>query len=260
MPRPRCPGRSSLACADRSTRFRASSAALCSPAGRSCASPQFRGHVGRPFSLSRNLHGTLSPVSKQPGEHRQVSGCRACIWMAVCKPSAQPTLVRTQHLPLGETPAQGRYGIPDSFPGQAARCRRTPLFAAGRGIYAGWPGAGLSHIWPGVSAPGSALGDPPGAHAGPRLAGCTDQRSSSGHWPGTPREPSSSLGIVQLAATVSRSSFGRRTRSATPTIDPVTTHTGSGACGEDGRGRWPMPSQAGAKVRHQMPRHGAILW
>ena len=46
--------------------------------------------------------------------------------------------------------------------------------------------------------------------------------------------PSCSLPIVQLAATASRSPFGRRTRSATPNLDPVTTHQGFGACEQDG--------------------------
>jgi hypothetical protein len=49
--------------------------------------------------------------------------------------------------------------------------------------------------------------------------------------------PSSSLPIVQLAATASRAALtGRRTRSATPTLDPATTHKGFGAC-EQERGR-----------------------
>jgi hypothetical protein len=53
------------------------------------------------------------------------------------KPSAQPTLVRTQHLPPTQTPAQGRLGVPDSSAGHAARCHRRPPDAAFRGIYAG---------------------------------------------------------------------------------------------------------------------------
>ena len=65
------------------------------------------------------------------------------------KPCAQPTLVRTQHLPPGETPAQGRYGVPDSFPGHAARCHQKRSYAAGRGIYVRWLRAdlGLRRGW-----------------------------------------------------------------------------------------------------------------
>ena len=37
------------------------------------------------YGLSRNLDGTPSLVSKRPEKYRQVSGRRACAWMAVCK-------------------------------------------------------------------------------------------------------------------------------------------------------------------------------
>ena len=37
------------------------------------------------YGLSRNLDGTPSLVSKRPEKYRQVSGSRACAWMAVCK-------------------------------------------------------------------------------------------------------------------------------------------------------------------------------
>jgi hypothetical protein len=43
------------------------------------------------------------------------------------KPSAQPTLVRTQHLPPGEVQAQGRYGVSEPLSACAARCHRTRL-------------------------------------------------------------------------------------------------------------------------------------
>jgi hypothetical protein len=44
---------------------------------------------------------------------------------------------------------QGRYGVPDSFPGHAARCHQKPLPAAGRGIYVGWLAADLTRVEPG---------------------------------------------------------------------------------------------------------------
>src|ERR1022692_3501805 len=64
------------------------------------------------------------------------------------KPSAQPTLVRTQHLPLGETPAQGCRGMPGCVLAHAVRCHWMRPFATGRGIYAGWLAAGLAHSYP----------------------------------------------------------------------------------------------------------------
>ena len=54
------------------------------------------------------------------------------------KPSASPSMVRIHHLPPGKTPAQGRFGVPDSLPAHAARCHRKRPDAAGRGIYVGW--------------------------------------------------------------------------------------------------------------------------
>jgi hypothetical protein len=61
--------------------------------GRFVVPCQFRGRVcGRVHRrssegiwISRNLDGTPSLVSKRPEKYRQVSGRRACAWMAVCK-------------------------------------------------------------------------------------------------------------------------------------------------------------------------------
>jgi DNA-binding NarL/FixJ family response regulator len=48
------------------------------------------------------------------------------------KPSAKPTLVRTQHLPPAITPVQGRFGVSGLSLAHAARCHRRSLSAAGR--------------------------------------------------------------------------------------------------------------------------------
>jgi hypothetical protein len=82
--------------------------------------------------------------------------------------------------------------------------------------------------WPGVSTPGSALGGPPGAHAGPLTLAQIDTGQVQ-------RSPSSSLPIVQLAATVSRSPFGVARDSAPPNLDTATTHQDLGACEKDGQ-------------------------
>jgi len=65
------------------------------------------------------------------------------------KPSAQPTLVRTQHLPYQrEQPPTSSYavgGCPCRSQAYAARCRRKrPPHAATRGIYVGWILPGLA--------------------------------------------------------------------------------------------------------------------
>ncbi len=60
------------------------------------------------------------------------------------KPSAQPTLVRTQHLPPAGIQAHGRYGVSEPVWACAARCHRKRLPAAGRGIYEGWHPPGLA--------------------------------------------------------------------------------------------------------------------
>src|SRR5258708_31298281 len=58
-------------------------------------------------------------------------------------------------------------------------------------------------------------------------------RSTHSRSSGEPCPPR--LEIVQLAATASMAALaGRRTRSATPTIDPPTTPTDLGACEDDG--------------------------
>jgi hypothetical protein len=76
--------------------------------------------------------------------------------------------------------------------------------------------------WPGISALGSALRGPR-AHAGPRTIGTACASWLKCAAVEVQRDPPSSLPIVQLAATVSRLPFGRRTRSAPPNLDAVTT-------------------------------------
>src|SRR5258706_3445101 len=80
--------------------------------------------------------------------------------MAV-KPSAQPTLVRTQHLPpRPETiPDQFQCGrglamwASGSCQAHAARCRQTRPYAASRGIYVGWIPVDQAHVRPGREVP-----------------------------------------------------------------------------------------------------------
>src|SRR5690606_26471436 len=54
------------------------------------------------------------------------------------KPSAQPTQVRTLHLPPAVSAAQRPYGASSAFQGYAARCSPERPFVGGHGIYAGW--------------------------------------------------------------------------------------------------------------------------
>src|SRR5215472_11732537 len=69
--------------------------------------------------------------------------CRSrCRWQGSVKPSAQPTLVRTQHLPPAKTPAQYCPAVSDQPRAHAAGRRETRPRAGGRGIYAGWPAIG----------------------------------------------------------------------------------------------------------------------
>jgi hypothetical protein len=95
----------------------------CDPAA---GSPRARTHSGQ-----RRRAGCNVTSFTQVNDHVEV---RAGTF---CKPSAQPTLVRTQHLSPPGTPAQGRYGVPDSYPGYAAKCQQRRPDAAGREIYAG---------------------------------------------------------------------------------------------------------------------------
>ena len=64
------------------------------------------------------------------------------------KPSAQPTLVRTQHLPHQRgQPLTSSYvvgGCPRRSQAYAARCRRKRPHAATRGIFVGWISPGLA--------------------------------------------------------------------------------------------------------------------
>ena len=129
--------------------------------GRTVVPCQFRGTlrpcvridciaaVQRAYRFSRNLDGTLPLVSRRPEKYRQVSGRRACAWMAVCKTVGLAYVGSNPTPATRGNPAQGRYGVPDSFPGHAARCHRKPLPAAGRGIYVGRIQAYLDCIRPG---------------------------------------------------------------------------------------------------------------
>jgi hypothetical protein len=75
------------------------SVVLCGLAGESRWRAAGQDACGVRDTTSRNPRGTPSPMRLLPGKYRQLTGRRACGWIAVCKPSAQPTLVRTQHLP-----------------------------------------------------------------------------------------------------------------------------------------------------------------
>ena len=55
---------------------------------RPCVRIECIAAVQRSYGFSRNLDGTLPLVSKRPEKYRQVSGRRACAWMAVCKAAA----------------------------------------------------------------------------------------------------------------------------------------------------------------------------
>lgn len=81
--------------------------------------------------------------------------------------------------------------------------------------------------------PWLSLGGSPGRTPGHSLRArlIKETRSASGR---VSVDPSSSLPIVQLATTASRSPFGRRTRSASPNLDTAATHQDLGACEEDG--------------------------
>ena len=50
---------------------------------RLCVRVECIAAVQRAYGFSRNLDGTPSLVSKRPEKYRQVSGRRACAWMAV---------------------------------------------------------------------------------------------------------------------------------------------------------------------------------
>ena len=109
-------------------------AALRLAGRRACAEPA---EAWAAVDVARNMRGTAAAADGACGTTAQVSGpcCRS--ERRSVKPPAQPTLVRTQHLPPHRTPAQGRYGVPDSYPGYAARCQQRQPDAAYRGIYAG---------------------------------------------------------------------------------------------------------------------------
>jgi hypothetical protein len=84
--------------------------------------------------LDARVHGhiadSVGATDAIEGHLRRSGPCDRAGRERSVKPSAQPTLVRTQHLPPPETPVQGRYGVPDSGTGHAARCRcRLPLSA-----------------------------------------------------------------------------------------------------------------------------------
>src|SRR5215475_2584677 len=93
---------------------------------------------GQPVSrIPLTVRSRLGLSFWMPPALRHTAGCPSGQRERSVKPSAQPTLVRTQHLPLHRTPAQGRYGVPDAYPGYAARCQPRQPDAACRGIYAG---------------------------------------------------------------------------------------------------------------------------
>ena len=75
---------------------------------------------------------------------------------------------------------------------------------------------------------------PARAHAGPPPQGA--QINKADNAPGCRCDTSFSLWIIQLATAASRAAPpGRRTRSATPTLDPGEHSQGIGTCEEDGK-------------------------
>ena len=118
------------------------------------------------------------------------------------KPPAQPTLVRTQHLPPATAPGRGCSGVPGSSSGHAARCHQKPPSAAGRGICPEWmaPGrrrglaktrsrtwtlcpastdAGCSHVRPprrAAGKPGGACGQSVAEHTSPMMLPCGSRK------------------------------------------------------------------------------------
>src|SRR5215475_2885339 len=80
---------------------------------------------GQPVSrIPLTVRSRLGLSFWMPPALRHTAGCPSGQRERSVKPSAQPTLVRTQHLPPHRTPAQGRYGVPDSYPGHAAGCQQ----------------------------------------------------------------------------------------------------------------------------------------
>src|SRR5215469_11668436 len=80
---------------------------------------------GQPVSrIPLTVRSRLGLSFWMPPALRHMAGCPSGQRERSVKPSAQPTLVRTQHLPPQGTPAQGRYGVPDSYPAHAARCHQ----------------------------------------------------------------------------------------------------------------------------------------
>ena len=129
-----------------------------------------------------------------------------------------------------------------SRPAQTTYLRQRPPLTALpivriEGSFIAWPNCAVVMIKAAPLArrqrPGLCLGRSARAHAGPLTEGALIKEAHSALTRCTPR--SSSLPIVQLAATASRPALrGRRMRSATPSLDPATTHQDLGAC-EEGR-------------------------
>lgn len=91
----------------------------------------------------------------------------------------------------------------------------------------------LRRRWPGSHA-GLCLGEARPAQSGPHPQGHAYQDSSHVMLASTGARPSSSLAIVQLAASASMAALRAvAVRSAMPTLDPVSTHKDLGTCGEE---------------------------
>ena len=86
------------------------------------------------------------PVSRRPQKSaillsvaaraEDTAGCPSGQRERSVKPSAQPTQVRTLHLPHAVSAAQRPSGASSAFQGCAARCRSERPFVAGHAIYA----------------------------------------------------------------------------------------------------------------------------
>src|SRR5215831_17965996 len=79
-------------------------------------------HAERAMTWVRSLDGNPLTVRSRcglsfwmPPALRHTAGCPSGQRERSVKPSAQPTLVRTQHLPPHRTPAQGRRGVPEPY-------------------------------------------------------------------------------------------------------------------------------------------------